>query len=789
MMRWSLWMVLGSLAGLIVPARAADLSASYDGTFNVPKINETAAVVGTLSEEGGTVQGTLAAEFTDGAFAGIYTVRGRHKGRAVILTGANPSGVRIKWAGKVKGATSLSGRGTLRLRGGSARGTLTLSRRSVDPPGQPRESCDNTFFTDEVMTRVLNQVCVNCHSDHGAAKNTTFRVTPNDPLATQESVALHIDVNDPESSRLVQKPLNLQPHAGGQQLTNNSAEIDILKQWATLVAQNRQCEDGGGTPDRPLVAIKPTELLVRASMDVRGIRPSEQELDAIEGNAATYDTLVDQYLHSNEFLTRVKDAYDDAFLVRREDFSDESRTETDAIFGEAIELIAYFVRNDLPMTMMGTADFTVANELFQRDTDRMPYPMEPVVGMEWQPTHYTDGRPHAGVLTTSAFYDVWDTNNTNKNRRRANRWSIVFHCYNFLDTPVDVTRDVDNNNGAAVLNAVTTRPDCKACHDRLDPLASFLFRMDNAGLEDNGATDFFRGDPEAWRRQNKRPPAVYGMPGIDVKDMGRLMVQHPKFAECQTKRAFKMLFTRNPTTSAELSSAAAIAEAWKTQDGYNFRSLMKRWMASDVYRMRPESDGAANVRRTSPELLESVYKDLTGFVWTRQADNDQGDGDMNSDPPRTEPVPLLTTEERGFKVILGGINGTSVSARSYSLNASVAMVQRKVAALAADFVVRSDLAAADLDRKLLHGVTGTEDPSIDEAAVRAAITRIARRLYGERYAPDSQQVDVWFRLFEALYADRTMAGTGQNQVPGTQSERAWRGLLVAMLRSPRLLLY
>ena len=32
----------------------------------------------------------------------------------------------------------------------------------------------------------------------------------------------------------------------------------------------------------------------------------------------------------------------------------------------------------------------------------------------------------------------------------------------------------------------------------------------------------------------------------------------------------------------------------------------------------------------------------------------------------------------------------------------------------------------------------------------------------------------------------TQAGTNSNQVPGTQGERAWRGMLMAMLRSPRI---
>jgi hypothetical protein len=57
-----------------------------------------------------------------------------------------------------------------------------------------------------------------------------------------------------------------------------------------------------------------------------------------------------------------------------------ARDETAAIYGEALELIAYIVKNDRPFTEMGTADYTVANELFQRDMRRMPYQMEPVVG-------------------------------------------------------------------------------------------------------------------------------------------------------------------------------------------------------------------------------------------------------------------------------------------------------------------------------------------------------------------------------------------------------------------------
>jgi hypothetical protein len=168
-----------------------------------------------------------------------------------------------------------------------------------------------------------------------------------------------------------------------------------------------------------------------------------------------------------------------------------------------------------------------------------------------------------------------------------------------------------------------------------------------------------------------------------------------------------------------------------------------------------------------------------------RSDDDQDDADPASDPPRTEPIPLLTTEEDGYKVILGGINGVTVTGRSYSLNAPVVIVHRKLAALAADHVVATDLATPVGQRVLLATVRGDEDPAVAEEALRTHLSRIARRLYGIRYGVGSPEIDNWFHLYTQLYHDRTQT----SDVPGAPGERAWRGVLVAMLRSPRLLIY
>ncbi|MCW5890912.1 MAG: hypothetical protein KIT14_10195 [bacterium] len=779
-------------AGLLGVGRAAaaDVTASWDGML-AAKRGPQGIVAASFVQTGTSVIGTVAMNLDDGSASGLFPVVGTQRGSKLKLSGVDAAaGAKLTWKGKVVGDT-LVGKG--RVKGGllTMNGKLPMAKRHDVPPADPPEHCESEFFTGQVMGRVLS-ICSACHMQGGAAQATSFRVTMSDPLATQDSVALHVDFANPPASRILQKPLGALPHGGGVRLVAGSEEYGILEQWVNLVAGGRQC--GGGPADAPMLPMASWELAVRAAMDLMGKRPTPAQLDQIEANPDVYPALVDQWLHTPEFLARVKDTYDDALLVRREDFNDERRDETDAIYGEALELIGYIVDNDRPFTEIGTADYTVANAMFQRNRRRMPYAMEPVAGDAWRPTHYTDGRPHAGLLSTSAFYEVWDTNNTNKNRRRANRWSIVFHCYNFLDTPVDVTRDVDNNDAGAVLSAVTTRADCKGCHDRLDPMASFLFPTDNAsGLEDgNGTsfrTDFFSANPERWRTANLRPPAVYGKPGTDLQDLGRLLVGHPRFAECQTRRAFEMLFQRKPQSNRELGLVQSIAQAWRTQDGHDFRKLVKRWMTSNAYTERPSNDDPAWVRRASPERLESLVADVAGFTWTRNPDDDQDDNNPDSDPPRTEPVPLLTTEERAFKVILGGINGTSVTGRATNLNASVLMVTRKLAALAASAAVEDELALPDAQRRLLAGVAGDEDPAADEAAIRAVLSRLARRMYGVHWAPDSPHVDRLVNLYGALWNDRTQAGDGAGQVPGEPGVRAWRGVLVAMLRSPRLITY
>jgi hypothetical protein len=150
--------------------------------------------------------------------------------------------------------------GKTKLKGGSvrAKGSLTLTKRVDQTPSEPPVTCNSDFFTGQVMGSVLT-ICAACHVPGGAAEHTAFRVTTGDPIATQASVALHVDMANPDNSRILQKPLAILPHAGGQRLVAQVAPRSGRRQVG-LVAAGKQCE---GPADTPLVPLRPTNPFAR----------------------------------------------------------------------------------------------------------------------------------------------------------------------------------------------------------------------------------------------------------------------------------------------------------------------------------------------------------------------------------------------------------------------------------------------------------------------------------------------------------------------------------------------
>jgi hypothetical protein len=218
-------------------AAAADVTGSFDGQITGRKIVPTVAAAAALSQAGSAVTGTLA--LGGDAFAGAYLVQGKATTKRLKLSGS-AGGASISWKAKIVGDT-LQGKAKLKGSGGRVVGTLVLQRNVSAGDGS---GCDavlaqnQTFFVDKVLGQAMVS-CPACHVSGGQASPTRLHVTSSDPTATARAIAVLVDTANPTASRIVEKPLAIVPHGGGQQIAPGSAEAQLLQQWVDLVAQAR----------------------------------------------------------------------------------------------------------------------------------------------------------------------------------------------------------------------------------------------------------------------------------------------------------------------------------------------------------------------------------------------------------------------------------------------------------------------------------------------------------------------------------------------------------------------
>ena len=237
MKRMTPWRTVGmamAVAVAMASAASADVTGSSDGQLTGKKVATPIPAAGVLSQSGPIVTGTLAIGGTTGA--GDYIVTGRATPKRVKVKGA-VNGVTVTWRAKIAGEV-LAGPVKLKGPGVKLAGTLTLTR---NPPLGDGTGCDavftanQAFFTDQVLGTALVS-CTACHVPGGQADATRFHVTTSDAQATARSLAPLVDSPNPSASRILEKPLALVPHGGGQRITSGSTEEQLLTQWVDLIA-------------------------------------------------------------------------------------------------------------------------------------------------------------------------------------------------------------------------------------------------------------------------------------------------------------------------------------------------------------------------------------------------------------------------------------------------------------------------------------------------------------------------------------------------------------------------
>src|SRR5689334_21105054 len=95
---------------------------------------------------------------------------------------------------------------------------------------------------------------------------------------------------------------------------------------ALILALGACTESASTTPPDPdpdpvsptAVFLSPAQHLTRASMALRGVRPSVEDLRAVEADPKMLPAIVDRYLQSPEFGQTIMELHNETLLVRVE---------------------------------------------------------------------------------------------------------------------------------------------------------------------------------------------------------------------------------------------------------------------------------------------------------------------------------------------------------------------------------------------------------------------------------------------------------------------------------------
>ncbi|MEO0603361.1 MAG: hypothetical protein AAF211_18120, partial [Myxococcota bacterium] len=322
------------------------------------------------------------------------------------------------------------------------------------------------------------------------------------------------------------------------------------------------------------VLLDPIRRAVRTSMVLRGLRPSVDELAQVREDPAAIDDLVEVWLESEAFGETIKDMHAEWLLVRA-DLLDplaalgpmEHRLMRE-MFGSPseapLELARHIVMTDRPYTEVVTADYMLTDEVVAEIYD---LPFDPA-GPRWQPSHWQDGRVHAGLLSSTELWRRHESAGSNFNRLRADLVADLVLCEGFAGRDVAPTGGVTLSDEFEVAEAVRTDAECVNCHQALDPLAAFFwgfkkqlrrttvrnayhhYACDPAPWTHNPLTlvamqdycyplrPYSPEDEEQWADWDLPAPSYYGRPGRDLGDLGAFIAEDPRFAQCMARRFY-----------------------------------------------------------------------------------------------------------------------------------------------------------------------------------------------------------------------------------------------------------
>jgi hypothetical protein len=530
--------------------------------------------------------------------------------------------------------------------------------------------------------------------------------------------------------------------------------------------------------DPGAVFLSPTEHLLRASMALRGMRPSLDELRAVDADPTALPAIVDRYLDSPRFGATIRDLHNDALHLRQQQWfytmgasaplEDRSFTEmAESVSSEPLRLIEDIVMRDRPYTEIVTADYTMADEIVAAVWGMQRAP----AGDQWVRTVYPDDRGAAGILATSALHGRYLSTGINSNRGRAAVIATALLCHDFADSEIEIDAGVDLFDSAAVANAVQNNPSCVGCHQTLDPLAAYFWRFQQGEycFENSKYPTpmYYPNDGDKWLERGLRPPSFFGVAAQGLTGLGVAIAADPRFARCATQRFASYLLER-PMKTLDPGWIATLQRGF-VDGGYRAKRLARAIVLSDEFRTGGHLDPArgediVGYQKVRPQQYSQLLEDLTGHRWR---------GNVTAPYlawwKRYGEFDYLDDDIAGYRVLMGGIDSYYTLDPVHTMTPTAALVAREAAVRAAVHVVHHDSAAAS--RRLF---VAAEPGRTDDAALRANLAHMHARIFGVLHDAD---VEPELALWRSVYAS------------SGDAHRAWIFTLTAMLSDLRTVYY
>lgn len=515
--------------------------------------------------------------------------------------------------------------------------------------------------------------------------------------------------------------------------------------------------------------------LVRASIALRGVRPAPDEVLAVHDDPSALDRIVRGWLDDPRLGETVRDLHAEQLLVRIDSrahpppVGDLAGVPIGAIAAsldeEPLRLIEHVVTSGRPYTDIVTTDLALADPVVALAYG-VPYDPE---GPEWQASTWDDGRPAAGILSSTTLWQRHMSSDTNHHRTRGALVTAALLC-----DDLQARSAVSVVTPAQAEDAVREDPACTGCHAVLDPVSSAFWGFERYLLPSEIQQAHAAGCPPGqdaacyplrmWnpdlvanRQQLGLPePGLYGDPVDDLSALGRAIAADPRFPTC-TARRFAGWMTRTPPADVDDAWARALGETL-VASGWDARELMFAIATSPRLAPGPDAAPAVAIR---PEQLARTVEALTGFRWS-------GDPDPPGCHPCYGPIGFATSDEYGFRTLLGGLDGWDVVQDQPRTGATRELAIRWLSEEAADFVVEADAVARPRDRRLLP-----EGPVDEEARVRETLASLFLAILSEVVDPGDPAIDPAF----VLWSDARRRG---------DAKHAWKVVIAALLQDDRV---